>query len=121
MSLAEFVSSGSTAAWLPALDIMLKATLVLVVASLITLALAIGANTAIFSVYNALLVRALPFPESDRLVQVARGYPDGVGDPVAIPKYLRWRDGSGAVFRGIAAYDPRIPIGTTGTPYCAAR
>ena len=73
--------------------------------ALITLALAIGANTAIFSVYNALLVRALPFPDSGALVQVARGYPDGVGDSVAVPKFLRWRDGSGAVFQGIAAYD----------------
>ena len=72
--------------------------------ALITLALAIGANTAIFSVYNALLVRALPFPDSGALVQVARGYPDGVGDSVAVPKFLRWRDGSGAVFQGIAAY-----------------
>jgi putative ABC transport system permease protein len=47
----------------------------------------------------------LPFPEPDTLVQVARRYPGGVGDPVAIPKYLRWRDGSRAVFQGIAAYD----------------
>ena len=73
--------------------------------ALITLALAIGANTAIFSVYNALLVRALPFPDSGALVQVARGYPDGVGDSVAVPKFLRWREGSGAVFQNIAAYD----------------
>ena len=73
--------------------------------ALVTLALAIGANTAIFSVYNALLVRALPFPSSEALVQVARGYPEGVGEAISIPKFLRWRDGSTAVFQGIAAYD----------------
>ncbi len=73
--------------------------------ALVTLALAIGANTAIFSVYNALLVRALPFPSSEALVQVARGYPEGMGEAISIPKFLRWRDGSAAVFQGIAAYD----------------
>jgi hypothetical protein len=45
--------------------------------ALITLALAIGANTAIFSVVNAVLLRPLPFPESEHLFHVVRRDPQG--------------------------------------------
>jgi len=68
----------------------------------VTLALAIGATTALFTVVDATLVRALPFPEADRLVQIARGYPD-VASAVSLPKFLHWRDQTRDVFAHIAA------------------
>src|SRR5690349_16963345 len=70
----------------------------------VTLALAIGATTALFTVVDATLVRALPFPEADRLVQIARGYPNLV-TTTSPPKFLHWRDQTRGLFTDVAAYD----------------
>lgn len=74
------------------------------VVALLTLGLAIGANTAIFSVVNALMLRPLPYPESEEIVQLERGYPDGASTAVAAPKFLYWREHS-TVFEHVATYD----------------
>jgi hypothetical protein len=42
-----------------------------------TIALAIGVNTAMFSIVNGLLLRSLPYPDSDRIVRVLETRPNG--------------------------------------------
>jgi predicted permease len=59
-------------------------------AALLTLALCIGANTAIFTVLDSVVLRGLPFPDSDRLATLYNVYP-GVGVEFganAVPDYL---------------------------------
>src|SRR3989449_2570449 len=72
--------------------------------AVIALALGIGANTAIFSVVNAVLIRSLPFKDPNHLVMVwennrNRGRDQNVISPA---NYLDWRD-QNTVFESMAA------------------
>jgi hypothetical protein len=63
------------------------------VATVATLALAIGVNTAMFSLINTIVLAPLPFDDADRLVRVFRDSPDD--DPFSAfsyPDYLEYRD-----------------------------
>jgi putative ABC transport system permease protein len=69
--------------------------------AVITLALGIGANTAIFSVVNAVMLRPLPYPEADRLMWVGQVY-GGNQQAAGEPKFLFWHEHS-QVFEALVA------------------
>ncbi len=71
--------------------------------AIFTLALGIGANTAIFSVINALLLRSLPFAEADQLVMIWETHPDIRGPVGTYPDFLDWR-AQAQSFQGMAAF-----------------
>src|SRR5258708_5443536 len=68
----------------------------------VVLALGIGANTAIFSVVNAALLRPLPYTDPDRLVRLSEDSPNVPQMSISYPNYLDWRE-QNKIFSGMAA------------------
>ena len=100
---------------------LLRRTRGFTIAAIAVLAMCIGANTAVFSVVNALLLRPLPYPDADRIVQVVITH-----DPTrtvytldtSIPKFFAWTE-SVRVFSHLAAYqaaDPGVNLVGAGPP-----
>ncbi len=73
------------------------------VAVVFTLALAVGATTAVFSVVNAVLVRALPFASPERLVWIASVRTDNPSAPFTLPEFMDYRSHT-RTLAGVAAY-----------------
>ncbi len=83
--------------------------------AILTIAVAVGANTAVFSVVNAVLLRPLPYPQADGLVLVSQGSrqtKQSSGDATPA-NFLDWRARSRS-FAGLAAFreaGPTLAIG----------
>ena len=81
------------------------------VTAIAVLAISIGANTAVFSVINSLLLRPLPYPDAERIVQVVITHdPSKVNYTLdtSIPKFIAWKQ-SVRVFSHLAAYQAADP------------
>ena len=77
------------------------------VTAILTLALGIGATTALFTVVNAVLLEPLPFPDSNRLIQVWRSeLPALTYGSASYPRYLDWRTHQ-RVFTDLGSWSPR--------------
>jgi predicted permease len=85
------------------------------IAAVGALALGIGANTAIFSVVNTVLLKPLTYPEPDRIVQFLLTSPGGSGAAASITKFHIWQEQT-SVFQDVSAYDFGGPgFNLTGT------
>ena len=82
----------------------LIATPAFTVTAIAALALGIGANTAIFTVVNAVLLKPLTYPEPDRMVQFMNTSPDGNGGVASPVNFNTWRAQT-SVFQDVTAYD----------------
>jgi putative ABC transport system permease protein len=82
------------------------------------LALGIGANTAIFSVIDTVLLKPLAFPQPDRIVSLLTSTPQGGFPGASVPKYNTWRRQT-QVLEDVAAFDtsgPGLNLGGGGHP-----
>ncbi len=89
--------------------------------AVITLALGIGANTAMFSVVNAVLLRPLPYPDPGRLVYFTWQLKQSTRDASTVPEFEFFRDHSRS-FEGLAGYrgNQEVAVGTEGRQWLEA-
>src|SRR5689334_1392938 len=80
--------------------------------AVLTLAVGIGVNTAMFSVVNAVLLRPLPYPEANRIVWMNESGPEVKDRWVSYPNFLDWRARSQS-FEAISTFRA-FPVNFTG-------
>src|SRR5947199_5536260 len=94
---------------------MLRRSPLVTAIAVLTLAVGLGANTAIFSVVNTVLLRPLPYPHPDRLVVVWGSRADRRGSPVSATNFLDYQEQSRA-FEHMATFHSAGFVLTGGEP-----
>jgi predicted permease len=86
--------------------------------ALLTFALCLGANVALFAVVNAVLIHPLPYPNPDQLVTVYNSYPKAGVDRAgaSVPHYLDRRAGVAAFAESAAWRERGVTVGDSGSP-----
>ncbi|HZF09736.1 MAG TPA: ABC transporter permease, partial [Thermoanaerobaculia bacterium] len=78
-------------------------------AAALTLALGIGANTTLFSIVDAVVLKPLPYARPAELMAIQTRRVHAVGDTVSAPDFLDWRRESHA-FQSMAAYTGQLVV-----------
>jgi len=78
------------------------------IAAVAALALGIGANTAIFTVVNAVILKPLTYPNADRIMQLMNVEPEGNWNGASITKFHNWQQQT-SIFQEVAAFDHQGP------------
>src|ERR1700720_553543 len=71
---------------------------------ILTLGISVGFNVCIFSLIDTLILRPLPYPGSDRIVQLARNFKDGPQTTFSFTQFQFWQHNTSTLER-VAAYD----------------
>jgi putative ABC transport system permease protein len=97
---------------------MLRRTPAFTLTAMVVLAAGIGANTAVFSVVNAVLLQPLPYPQADRILQLLTVSREGRSTLVSVPKFNVWREHTRG-WQALAAYqvsDPGVNVTSGDRP-----
>lgn len=84
--------------------------------AVLSLGLGIGANTAIFSMINSVLIKALPYPQAEQLVRVWETLPGGGRGSVSAGAFQDWRAHSSKLAHVALYKDVRLNLTGSGTP-----